>query len=250
MEEELIFSGTFYRLVCWNKESSSEKLRHESHSTAFSETADSRETKHFVPKTSFIFRFRTNKEKCMTRKVVSFDERVRRAGGFQQLFDSILQKEQKLDIVVQKAFSAESGLINTFGFRIIKVLDGYSELEFRYNSEVSGRRGRKHVHGGVILAALDTISGLAIMTKNNLIDQSTLEIKVNFLEPLYRDPFKAVGRVVRIGRRFAVAEGDILDNRGVLCAKSLGTWALFDGDERGSGNTPNLPKHSKKSTLG
>ena len=80
------------------------------------------------------------------------------------------------------------------------------------------------VHGGVITLALDNACGLAVMTVNQGKNQVTMELKVNFLEKLTDGPFQVIGKVIRSGRTAIVAEGEIRDSNGGLCAKGMGTW--------------------------
>ena len=125
---------------------------------------------------------------------------------------------------VYKIFAEESPLFSIAGFSIKKVSSGYSELSFVYDQKISRRGGM--VHGGVISYALDSAGGLAVMSENTGIDQVTLELKINFLEPLRNSPFKVIGKVLRQGRSVAVAESEVRDSEEKLCAKALGTWYL------------------------
>lgn len=83
------------------------------------------------------------------------------------------------------------------------------------------------VHGGIIMYTLDNVCGIAVMTVNPGVDQLTMELKINFLEPLRKGPFRATGKVVRAGGTFAVAEGEVRDSEGTLCAKGMGTWYMI-----------------------
>lgn len=121
--------------------------------------------------------------------------------------------------------SMDSELFGTVGYKVVKIQKGNAELSFRISKAISRRGGI--VHGGIIMYTLDNVCGIAVMTVNPGIDQLTMELKVNFLEPLKRDPFTAKGNVVRAGKTIAVAEGEIRDADGTVCAKSLGTWYMI-----------------------
>ncbi|MDG6995056.1 MAG: PaaI family thioesterase [Nitrososphaerota archaeon] len=125
---------------------------------------------------------------------------------------------------MEEAFAEESGIFQEVGFKIANVEDGLAEMRFKFSHAISGRRGRPHVHGGIIMLALDTAMGLAAMTLNTGTDQSTLELKTNFLSPLFKEPFTVQGRVLRNGRSTVVVEGEAIDSEGTICAKALGTW--------------------------
>ncbi|MGC9115998.1 MAG: PaaI family thioesterase [Conexivisphaera sp.] len=156
-----------------------------------------------------------------------FDDDVQAAGGFRQLFESWRSRGLSVEDEVNRAFSEETGIYGALGFRVTRVGDGVAELVFPFSHMASGRRGRPHVHGGVVMAALDTTCGLAVMSVNTGVEQSTLELKVNFIRPLLKDPFRVVGRVIHAGRSTAVVEGEVLDSEGNVCARALGTWFLM-----------------------
>ncbi|MFP3293630.1 MAG: PaaI family thioesterase, partial [Nitrososphaeria archaeon] len=72
-----------------------------------------------------------------------------------------------------------------------------------------------------------TTCGLAVMSVNTSTEQSTLELKVNFVRPLVRGPFRVIGRVIHIGRNTAVVEGEVRDSGDEVGARALGTWFIF-----------------------
>ncbi|MEM0321277.1 MAG: PaaI family thioesterase, partial [Thermoprotei archaeon] len=117
---------------------------------------------------------------------------------------------------------AESPLFAKAGFRVVKLGDGYAEISFPMSDYIKRRGGM--VHGGIIMYVLDSVCGLAVISRNKGFDQFTVELKVNFLEQLQKSPFKAVGKIVRMGGRLAVAEGEVMDADDKVCAKALGTW--------------------------
>lgn len=133
-----------------------------------------------------------------------------------------------MEAEMQRAMSADSELFKRVGCTVEKVADGEAVLSFPYGPAVTRRGGM--VHGGMIMYTLDNVCGIAVMTVNPGVDQLTMELKVNFLEPLEKGPFRATGKVVRAGRTVAAAEGEVRDSDGKLCAKSLGTWYMMRRD--------------------
>ncbi len=156
---------------------------------------------------------------------MSLEDLVSKAGGYRNLLQMIRDQGLDLEKEMQKAMWKEAPLYERVGVSIDKIGDGTVQLSFAYNPEI-GRVGRM-VHGGIAMYVLDTAGGLAVMTKNQGVDQLTLELKVNFLEPMRKSPFKAVGKVVRAGRTTAVADAELVDAEGHLCAKALGTWYMI-----------------------
>jgi acyl-CoA thioesterase len=149
---------------------------------------------------------------------------VDRAGSFKALFDSMKAGGMDVEEQVQEALS-EDRIYSYVGMRIEKLESGSVHLSFPMSKKVTRWGGM--VHGGVVMTALDTTCGLAVMTVNPGKNQVTMELKVNFLEPLINGPFRAQGRVIRNGRTTVVAEGEIRDSKGVLCAKGIGTWLIL-----------------------
>jgi len=156
---------------------------------------------------------------------MSFDELLVNAGGFKNLFAHVRKIGLNLEAQVESFLKKDSGLFSIAGFSIKKLSPGYAELTFSFTNEIARHGGM--AHGGIISYALDSVGGLAVMTENNGIDQATLELKVNFLEPARKGPFQATGKVLRLGRTVAVAEAELHDADGRLCAKALGTWYMI-----------------------
>lgn len=85
------------------------------------------------------------------------------------------------------------------------------------------------IHGGVISTILDeTMSWSAIYLLKKII--LTKSMTVDFMKPIYEGTkLKAEGKVSkRISEREASMEGFIYNDAGVLCAKSRGTYVLFE----------------------
>lgn len=147
--------------------------------------------------------------------------------SFKSMIEEIRSSGGSVEEVFTRIMWSESPLFGRLGVRLTRLGDGVAELSFPMSDEIRRRGGV--VHGGMIMYVLDSVCGLAVMSLNTGQDQFTAELKVNFLEPLQKPPFRAVGRVVRMGGRMAVAEGDVFDGDGKLCAKGLGTWYIVRG---------------------
>ncbi len=156
---------------------------------------------------------------------MSLEEHLAKAGSYKNLLKTIKGQGLDAEKEMQKILWREAPLFQRIGLTVNKIQDGMIELSFQQTEEI-GRSGGM-VHGGMAMYVLDTAAGLAVLTQNHGIDQVTLELKVNFLEPLRRPPFKVIGKTVRVGRTTAVSEGELFDSDGHLCAKALGTWYLL-----------------------
>ncbi len=154
----------------------------------------------------------------------NFDKILKSAGSFEKLFKQGKDLGLNVEEEVERVFRADSELFRLVGFRVLKMRGGVAELRFPYSRAITRRGGI--VHGGVVLYTMDTACGMAVMTVNPGTDQLSLEINVSFLAPLRNGPFIAKGVVIRRGGSTAVAEGELRDADGRLCAKALGTFYL------------------------
>ncbi len=86
------------------------------------------------------------------------------------------------------------------------------------------------VHGGILAALADTAAAIAAYTtvpKGTEI--ATVELKINYLEPVPGGRIKADARVLRTGRNFVVAECEIFNEDQSMAAKALLTFGAATG---------------------
>jgi len=113
------------------------------------------------------------------------------------------------------------------GVETLRVEDGVCEMALEvgdFHQSVAGR-----AHGGVLFTMLDTAMGRAVISK--LPDGrgcATIEAKINFFRPIQDGRMVACGRVLRLTRRTAYAEGILTDDAGNELARSSGTFFLTD----------------------
>jgi uncharacterized protein (TIGR00369 family) len=85
-------------------------------------------------------------------------------------------------------------------------------------------------HGGVAASLLDTALGAAVVTTLAPEEKTgTLQLSVQFREPLLPGPVSAEGRVARRGRALAFAEGEVRDPSGRILATAHGVWTIGQG---------------------
>jgi uncharacterized protein (TIGR00369 family) len=117
----------------------------------------------------------------------------------------------------------------TLGFALGSFGDGRVEIvctpeEFHYNPYGT-------VHGGLAATLLDTATGCAVHTRLPAgSGYATLGLAVDYLRPITLDTgtVRAVGSVVSMGKRVAVADGRILDGADRLLARGSATCLLVD----------------------
>ncbi len=96
--------------------------------------------------------------------------------------------------------------------------------EFHYNPLGS-------VHGGVIATLLDTAAGCAVHTTLPAgVGYTSLDLTTKFLRPVTvgSGRLRCEGTVLSRGRRTALAQAQLIDERGALVAHATSSCLLFD----------------------
>lgn len=119
------------------------------------------------------------------------------------------------------------------GFTLTSVEPGTVTMEFEATERHANPMGT--LHGGVLCDVADAAMGMAYAS--TLADGesfTTLELKINFLKPIWRARLQAIGRVVKKGRTVGLVECDVLDEQGQLVARATSTcMTLQDEQARG-----------------
>ena len=119
----------------------------------------------------------------------------------------------------------QSNVPRQFGFELEAAEPGRAVVRMRVASKHKQVHGV--VHGGVLASLADTAGGLAtymVVPPGTWV--ATVEMKINFLEPVDRGSVTAEARVLRKGKNFAVVDCDVLDATGRLAAKALMTFSI------------------------
>jgi uncharacterized protein (TIGR00369 family) len=119
----------------------------------------------------------------------------------------------------------ESNSGRLFGFQLEVAEPGRAVVLLRVRSK--HRQVHGVVHGGILAALADTAAGVACyMLLPRGTHLATIEMKINYLEPVEKGTILAEARVLRKGRTTAVAECDVRDTTGLLVAKALLTFSI------------------------
>jgi len=122
----------------------------------------------------------------------------------------------------------ESNAIGHLGFDVEKVEKGRAIFVL----DVRAHHKQLHgvVHGGILAALADTTAAIAVYTVvPRGTEIATVELKINYLEPVPGGRIRADARVLRAGRNFVVAECEILNEDQSLAAKALLTFGAATG---------------------
>lgn len=116
------------------------------------------------------------------------------------------------------------------GFRWVDVGPGWAVCELKASKEHENLMGS--LHGGIFASLADAAMGGAM--GSTLLDDeahTTLELKINFLKPVWNSDLTARGKIIKRGRTISLAEAEIYDQKGHLVAKSTGTFMALNGNK-------------------
>jgi uncharacterized protein (TIGR00369 family) len=108
------------------------------------------------------------------------------------------------------------------GMKLTAVEPGRARMEMTADARHTNPMGT--LHGGVPCTLADSAMGLAYAsTLEDGESFTTLELKINFLRPVWTGPLVAEGVVVSRGKTIGLAECCVTDEKGRLIAKASST---------------------------
>ncbi|MCI0454489.1 MAG: PaaI family thioesterase [Candidatus Dadabacteria bacterium] len=114
---------------------------------------------------------------------------------------------------------------NLLGIEVLEIDEGFARLIMPFHEKLTQPYGI--VHGGAIFSLADSAVAVAALSMVEPYKKVlTLEMKINFLDPVKDGIIEAKARVLRKGR-IIPAEVDITNNE-KLIAKAISTYILLD----------------------
>ena len=121
------------------------------------------------------------------------------------------------------------------GMELVGVHPGRVVIELEAGKQHSSPLGT--VHGGILGAIADAAMGLAYATTLKEAETfATVELKINFLRPVWKGRLRAEGKVVSSGRNLGLVECDVTDQDQRLVARALSTCMTLRGERAESDN--------------
>lgn len=116
----------------------------------------------------------------------------------------------------------------TLGFELVDFADGRVEIgcvpsDYHYNPYGA-------VHGGLAATLIDTATGCAVHTRLPAsTGYATINLNVTYLRPLTVDvgAIRCIGTVCSLGKRLAVADAELVDDRGRQLAKGTASCLVL-----------------------
>ncbi len=116
------------------------------------------------------------------------------------------------------------------GFRLTAVQRGEAALELDAGSRHANPMGT--LHGGVLCDIADAAMGMAFAsTLDEGESFTTLELKINFLKPVWNDRLTAKGHVVQRGKTVGLVECTVTNAKGDRIAYATSTCMALRGEK-------------------
>jgi uncharacterized protein (TIGR00369 family) len=116
------------------------------------------------------------------------------------------------------------------GFRMTAVEPGRAVFELEAGPRHANPMGT--LHGGILCDLADAAMGMAYASRLEEGESfCTLELKINFLKPVWTGRLAAEAKVVKAGRTVGLVECDILDEGAHLVARVSSTCLTLRGDQ-------------------
>jgi uncharacterized protein (TIGR00369 family) len=135
--------------------------------------------------------------------------------------------------LIEKVYGGElppPPVATLIGFTLTAIEPGRAVMELMPDARHANPMGT--VHGGILCDIADAAMGMAYAsTLDEGESFTTLELKINFLKPLWAGKLVATGRVVKGGRTVGLVECDVVDEKDRLVARATSTCMTLRGEE-------------------
>jgi uncharacterized protein (TIGR00369 family) len=123
-------------------------------------------------------------------------------------------------------FNESAPIARTFGMKLSYTEDASAVIDLPYNPSLDHTLGG--VHGGVYATMLDSAGWFTAVASHDISCWlATAEISIHFLEPVTQTSLRAIGRLLKRGKRQIIAEMHLYDGRGRLVAHATGTFIVL-----------------------
>jgi uncharacterized protein (TIGR00369 family) len=141
--------------------------------------------------------------------------------------DTVCEMPDEIYDVLRRAMKDPAGfpappIAKLVGFRLTAMEPGRVTLELDADERLANPMGT--LHGGVLCDIADAAMGMAYASELERGETfTTLELKINFMKPIWRARLRAEGRIVKRGRTVGLVECDVVDDKGSLVARASST---------------------------
>lgn len=121
-------------------------------------------------------------------------------------------------------------IANLIGFWLADIREGAATFEMEVGPQHGNPMGT--LHGGILCDLSDAAMGFAyVSTLEEGESFTTLELKINFLRPVWKGTLRAEATLVKGGRSVGLVECDVKDGEGRLVARASSTCMTLRGEQ-------------------
>lgn len=132
-------------------------------------------------------------------------------------------------LAIKRGESPMPPIARLFNMRITEAEEGKVSMQMPVDARYANPIGT--LHGGVICDLADAAMGTAFLTTCDEADSyATVELKCNYLRPVWETMLTANAWVVYRGRTMGLTECEVRDDRKRLIAKLSSTLTVLHGD--------------------
>ena len=136
------------------------------------------------------------------------------------------EAERMIELV--RARMKNNGAVELLGFEVLNIEKG--QATFGLEVMAHHKQFQGVVHGGILAALADTTAAIAAYSAvPQGTELATVELKINYLEPVPGGRVRAEAKVLKAGRNFVVTECEIYNENGSMAAKALLTFGAAAG---------------------
>ena len=133
-------------------------------------------------------------------------------------------------VMIQRGEAPPPPVAALIGFGIVSVEPGHVVMEMEAGTQHANPMGT--LHGGILCDLADAAMGMAYASS---LDEgetfTTLELKINFLKPVWTSRLTAKGVVVKRGKTVSMGECDVTDSEKSLVARATCTMMTLRGEK-------------------
>ncbi len=116
------------------------------------------------------------------------------------------------------------------GLRVVSAQQGEAVFEMEVDERHWNPMGT--LHGGVLCDIADAAMGFAYATQIEEGETfTTIELKINYLRPVWKARLRASARIVKKGRTVGLVECDVTDEQQRLVARASSTCMTLRGEK-------------------
>ena len=116
--------------------------------------------------------------------------------------------------------------MKTLGMKLVRFGEGEATLKMTVDRKFHNPMGT--LHGGIMTDLADACMGIAtISTLSEDETFTTLELKMNFIRPVYEDEITAEAKVIHRGRKVVLAESVVKNREGKEVARGTATQMVL-----------------------